>query len=468
MRKKSVSIQLQNISFDRLFVNGSASALFDKGQVHVPFALPGDIADVNVTSRIGNEYFGKISFFHEQSSLRQEASCKHFGICGGCQWQHINYDEQLKVKQSWVQNLFSDVIAKDSSFLQAIVPAPDPYFYRNKMEYTFSNRPWTEAVLEDKSQYKVEKNVVGFHVPGRFDKIMNVEKCFLQADPSNSIRDFIQKISFEKGYDHFDSRILKGFLRNLIIRCTHDGQFMVILSVGRDEPLWIEKILSGLKSNFPDLASIYYVINLKPNPTLSDQEHILFHGTPEITENINGLSFIIGPKSFFQSNTKQTESLYDLVLKMANPKKTDVIYDLYTGAGTIACVLASHCKEVIGIESVEEAVQNARMNAKKNDIMNAEFYSGDTKDLFTEKLFEKHGSPDIVVLDPPRPGLHEDVLASLLSESPEKIVYVSCNPETQLRDVNILRETYKVSLIAPVDMVPQTRHVENVILLEKR
>jgi 23S rRNA (uracil1939-C5)-methyltransferase len=335
------------------------------------------------------------------------------------------------------------------------------------MEYTFSNRPWVEGKEGDKSAFQVERNVVGFHVPGRFDKVLPVKKCYLQQDPSNAIRDHILEFSQTHGCDHFDNRTFSGFLRNVIIRCNRNREFMVILSFGRDVPEWSSLLLTSLREKFPSIISLYSVVNTKKNPTLLDQAHVLHSGTPYLVERICGCDFLVGPKSFFQSNAFQTEKLYQIVLDYAQLTSTDTVYDLYCGTGTIACVLAKHCRSVVGVELVMEAVEDANRNAEANKIGNVHFVTGDVKDVVEPAFSARFGKPDVVVVDPPRPGLHEDVIAVLLELAPSRIVYVSCNPETQKRDVQLLGTRYRLAKLKPVDMVPRTRHVENVVLLER-
>lgn len=468
MRRRPADIRLENLVFESVNVQAEGIARFEKGKIRVPFALKDEVSDVHLTSRIGDLFSGRMEKIHQKSSLRREPPCAHFGVCGGCQWQHVEYETECSIKQDWVHNLFSSLCSLDGTVVESFLPAADPYFYRNKMEYTFSNRPWIEARGEEKSAYRVERNVVGFHVPGRFDKILPVERCHLQQDPSNAIRDHILQLSQTHGFDHYDNRTFSGFLRNLIIRCTRRGEFMVILSFGKDVPEWSSLVMESLREKFPSITSLYSVLNMKRNPTLLDQPHIHHSGHLDLVEKIGGLDFLVGPKSFFQSNSPQMEKLYECVRDYSELSPGEIAYDLYCGTGTIACMLAKQCGSVVGVEVVAEAIEDAKRNADANGIGNAHFVSGDVKDILDPGFSEQYGKPDVVVVDPPRPGLHEDVIKVLLGLAPRKIVYVSCNPETQERDVRLLSSLYRLAKLRPVDMVPRTRHVENVVQLVKR
>jgi 23S rRNA (uracil1939-C5)-methyltransferase len=398
---------------------------------------------------------------------RQEPVCSHFGICGGCKWQMLPYHLQLKYKAKQVEDQLVRIGQLKLPLIRPIIGADQPEFYRNKMEYTFSNRRWltNEEIRSD--EVPEAEPALGLHVRGLFDKVVPVEKCWLQPDPANEIRDEVRRFSLEHGFTYFDLRKQTGLMRNLTIRCTTTGEWMVILSFHENDPKRIRMLMDHLVEKFPFLTSLVYVINPKRNDTIGDLEVITWHGRDHIIEEMEGLRFKISPKSFFQTNSQQVHRLYQVVREMAGLCGNEVVYDLYTGTGTIALFLSGQASKVIGIEYLPEAIEDARINADINGIANASFLTGDIKDTLGRALFEQYGSPDLIVLDPPRAGVHPDVIAAIRQAAPVRIVYVSCNPATQARDLALLADQYAIHEVQPVDMFPHTHHVENVALLVK-
>jgi 23S rRNA (uracil1939-C5)-methyltransferase len=433
--------------------------------IFVDLAAPGDIVDLQVTRKRKRYAEARILQFHKFSSGRIPPPCDHFGVCGGCKWQHIPYSEQIKFKQTQVVDALTRIAKVEINEIRPILGSAKEYFYRNKLEYAFSNRRWyshEELASGDKFD---NRNALGFHVPGMFDKIVNIEKCWLQPEPSNLIRNYIREYTDNHGLEYYDPRNRTGFLRNLLVRTCINGEVMVILSFFREDIQAREELLGSITEAFPELTSVMYTINDKANDTLYDLDIQTFKGRDYIIENLEDLSFRIGPKSFFQTNSLQSLELYRMVRELAELRGNELVYDLYTGTGTIALFLARHAGRVIGIESVPEAIADARINAGINGIINADFFSGDIKDLLTSEFLEQKGKPDIIITDPPRTGMHEAVIKTILEAKPLKIIYVSCNPATQARDVERLSGEYVVKTVQAVDMFPQTHHVENIILL---
>ncbi len=430
-------------------------------------AIPGDVVDVEIKRKRRKYREGRIVKFHNKSKLRVEPACEHFGICGGCSWQHMNYKDQLKFKQQTVANNLKKIGNITPKQVLPIIPADEIYMYRNKLEYTFSNSRWL-TVEEIKSGGEIvvsERNALGFHVPGRFDKVLNIENCHLQRDPSNAIRLATKAYVEENNLAFFDIRKQKGLLRNLIIRTTSTGEVMVVISFFRDYKTGIFGLLEHLKEQFEEITSLMYVINSKKNDTITDLEIISHIGPDHITEKIGKLKFKIGPKTFFQTNTSQAEKLFQTLLDFAQFTGNELVYDLYTGSGSIANFIASSVKKVIGLEYVPESIEDAVANSKLNKIKNTSYFAGDIKDTLTEEFIKKHGTPDVLITDPPRPGMHKDVVSKILEIGPEKIVYISCNSATQARDLALLSEKYTVEKSQAVDMFPHTTHIENVTLL---
>lgn len=434
--------------------------------VFVPYAMPGDVVDIQVTNKRKGFLEGKVIKYHERATEYREPFCSHFGMCGGCKWQHMPYTLQLKYKEKQVVDNLQRLGGLTAATVRPILGAPDERFYRNKLEYTFSSRRWLTDP-RPKNDLPHTKGL-GFHLPGMFDRILDIEKCHLQPDPSNEIRLAIRDYAIQNGYTFYDPREQHGLLRNLIIRNTLSGQWMVIVVFHQRDHDAIENLLGFIKQRFPLLHSIMYVINNKVNDTIGDQKFRLFEGSDHMVEEMGGLKFRIGPKSFFQTNSYQSLRLYETVRTFAGLTGKEIVYDLYTGTGTIALFLAAGSQKVVGVEYVEEAVADARINAEINDIGNVDFVSGDLAKMFDDRFVEAYGRPDVIVTDPPRAGMHPRVVERMLALAPERIVYVSCNPGTQARDLALLSADYELSEIQPVDMFPQTHHVENVALMVRK
>ncbi|MFB6307299.1 MAG: 23S rRNA (uracil(1939)-C(5))-methyltransferase RlmD [Flavobacteriales bacterium] len=433
--------------------------------VFVPGLVPGDVADIKITKKKKKYFEGKPVEFLEYSNRRKEAFCEHFELCGGCKWQHIPYEDQLYYKEKQVKDNLSRIGEIPPDNMEEILPSPKTEFYRNKLEYTFTNRRWLTKEEIDSGKTVESREGIGFHIPGQFDKIVDIRKCHLQPEPSNSIRLFIRRTAIDHGLEFFDVIKQKGFLRNLIIRTSTTGEVMVILVFFKEEAEKRKRLLNALKEEFPDITSICYIINSKKNDSIADQQVHAFKGRKFIVEELGGIKYRIGPKSFFQTNSYQAKQLYDLVTDYAELHGSEIVYDLYTGIGTIANYIAPKSKRVIGIESIEEAVEFGKKNSEDN---NTSFHAGDMTKLFNRKLFNKEGHPDVIIADPPRAGMHPKVTETILKAAPQKIVYVSCDPATQARDIHKMSEQYSVQRIRPVDMFPHTYHIENIVLLTKK
>jgi 23S rRNA (uracil1939-C5)-methyltransferase len=432
--------------------------------VFVEKCVPGDVVDIKIVRKQKNFMQGFPLKFHKESPLRIVARCNHFGTCGGCKWQCLPYELQLKYKHKQVVDQLKHLGKFDFPEPDFILQADEEYFYRNKLEYTFSNKRWLEQAEMDENEKDL--NGLGFHIPGMFDKILDIKHCYLQGGLSDNIRLIAKQIAIEMGLDFFDLREQVGFLRNLIIRSSATtSDLMVIVSFFKEMKDQIEFFLIELSVRFPEITSLMYVINGKKNDTISDLPVELFKGKAFITEEMEGIKFRIGPKSFFQTNSKQAYKLYALARDFAGLSGKEIVYDLYTGTGTIALFIAGMASRVIGIEYIEEAVRDARENALLNDIRNTSFFSGDMKDILNEDFIHRNGRPDVIILDPPRAGVHKNVTDAILLANAKKIVYVSCNAATQARDIQLLSGQYRVEKVQPVDMFPQTAHVENVVLL---
>lgn len=468
MRKKKSLPLLKNVEITGIAAEGKAIARHEDMVIFVPFAAPGDVMDVQVTKNRRRYMEGRAVAIHQFSDKRTEPFCEHFGICGGCKWQHLSYELQLEFKQQQVIDQFNRIGKFGFPNPEPILPSVNTRFYRNKLEYTFTNRRWlTEEEISAGDQI-ADFNAAGFHIPGRFDKVLDIKKCYLQSDPSNSIRLAIKDFARENNISFFDLVRQTGLLRTLIIRTSSTGEVMVILVFFYEDKEQIGSLLSHLAKIFPEITSLMYVINPKANDTISDLEVKLFTGIEYILEEMEGLRFKIGPKSFYQTNSLQALELYKIVREYASPKPHEVIYDLYTGTGTIASFISGHCLRVAGLEYVPEAIADANFNAELNNLDNIRFFAGDIKDLLTSSFIENNGAPHTVITDPPRTGMHPDVIEKLLEISPDKIVYVSCNAATQARDISLINEMYRVERLRAVDMFPHTQHIENVALLVKR
>ncbi len=463
-RKKPL---LHNLEMLEAVAEGKSLAKTEDKVVFVTNAVPGDIADVQIVKKRKAYMEGYATQFHKYSDKRSEPVCAHFGTCGGCKWQNLKYTEQLKAKEKTVIDQLTRIGGFEMPDVNPILESKEIYHYRNKLEFTFSNKRWLTPEEINSDQEIDRGNALGFHVPGKFDKIVDIEECHLQASPSNDIRLKVREIAVREGFEFFDLREQSGLMRNIIIRTSSTGEIMVIVIFFQRNMDAIELLMSELFEAFPNISSLMYVINEKKNDTIFDLDVHLFKGKDFIEEKMENLTFKIGPKSFYQTNSKQAYELYQVVRKMADVKGNEIIYDLYTGTGTIAQFMAGNAKFVYGIEYVEAAVEDAKENAKANNLENTFFEAGDMKDILSTSAVEKFGKPDIIITDPPRAGMHEDVVNTLLQLQAPKIVYVSCNPATQARDLQLLTSDYKVKEIQPVDMFPHTHHVENVVLLER-
>ena len=467
-RKRRALPLLEDIEVVDVAAEGKAIAKVDGLTLFVPFAAPGDRVDIQLTRKRKHFAEGRVIRFRSYSDRRVEPPCTHFGVCGGCKWQHLPYEDQLKFKQKQVKDNLERIGKVELPELMPILGAPSPFFYRNKLEFTFSNKRWlTDQEVESGKSFN-NWNSLGFHVPGRFDKVLDIRKCWLQDNRSNQVRNAIREFCFKHGYTFFDLREQSGLMRTLIIRNSSLGEWMVIVVFYEDDAEKREKLMNFIAGEFPWITSLLYVVNQKANDTIFDQEVVTWAGREFITEEMEGLRFKVGPKSFFQTNSEQAHRLYDVVRRFARLTGEERVYDLYTGTGTIALFIARNAREVIGIEQVEEAIADARENARLNEIENARFFVGDMKELLTEDFIREQGRPDVIITDPPRVGMHGDVIKAILSTQPVRIVYVSCNPATQARDLALLDSQYKVEGVQPVDMFPHTHHVENVVLLVRR
>lgn len=439
--------------------------------IFVPYVVPGDVVDLQV-KRKKNHYAEAVAVkFHEKSPLRTEPFCSHFGVCGGCKWQCLSYEEQLKYKQKQVFDNLTRIGKVELPEFRPILGSEKTRFYRNKLEFTFSNKRWlTEEEVKQNVKYD-QMNAVGFHIPGAFDKVLAIDKCWLQDDISNQIRNAVRDYAYAHNFPFFDLRTQEGLLRNIMIRTSSTGELMVVLQckVTDDEGRRkMEEILQFMADSFPQITSLMYVINNKCNDTIGDLDVEVFKGNDHIFEEMEGLRFKVGPKSFYQTNSEQAYNLYKVAREFAGLTGNELVYDLYTGTGTIANFVARQARKVVGIEYVPEAIEDAKVNSDLNGIDNTLFYAGDMKDILTNDFIAEHGRPDVIITDPPRAGMHNDVIDVILAAEPKRIVYVSCNPATQARDLQLLDGKYKVTAVQPVDMFPHTHHVENVVQLERR
>ena len=469
MRKKPI---LEQVRVEGIAAEGKALARVDDKVVFVPGVAPGDVVDIRITRKKKSFMEGVAIHFHEYSKDRVEPFCEYFGTCGGCKWQHLPYPLQLKFKQQQVVDNMERIAKVELPEIQSIIGSKNDILYRNKLEFTFSDTRWLTKVEIENSD-ALNRNGLGFHIPGRFDKVLDIEKCYLQEEPSNKIRNWLRSYAIKNGLPFYNLKTHEGYLRIAIIRTATSGQSMVILQVAQDKPEWLTPLLDALIAEFPEVTSLNYVINNKRNETFHDLPVHNYSGEPFIEEYMTiqenkpeKLIFQIGPKSFYQTNSTQAYELYKIARSYAGLTGSELVYDLYTGTGTIANFVAHQAKKVIGLEYVEAAIEDAKINSSINKITNTDFYAGDIKDLLNEAFIDNHGKPDVIISDPPRAGMHPDVIEMLLRVAAPRIVYVSCNPATQARDLALLDEKYKVVKLQPVDMFPQTHHVENVALLE--
>ncbi|MFM6977007.1 MAG: 23S rRNA (uracil(1939)-C(5))-methyltransferase RlmD [Sphingobacteriaceae bacterium] len=465
MKKVPADLQfLENIAVIDIAEQGKGVGKHQDLVIFIEKAVPGDVVNVQITRIKKNLAEAKITEFIQRSANRAEPFCEHFGTCGGCKWQHLSYESQTRFKQKTVLDALQRLGQVDVSKAEPILGSAQTQYYRNKLEFTFSNKRW----LDDSDMANRENlslDALGFHVPGRFDKILDINHCYLQGDPSNAIRNAVREYTLKHQLSYYDLRNHEGALRNLIVRTSSTGELMVIVVFAYADKKEVKGLMQHLKDSFPHITSLLYILNQKRNDTIFDQEIEVFAGRDHIFEEMEGLKFKIGAKSFYQTNSAQAYELYKITRDFAGLNANDLVYDLYTGAGTIANFVARQVKKVIGIEYVPSAIEDAVINSKLNGIANTDFYAGDMKDILTPEFIAQHGKPDVVITDPPRAGMHADVVARLLEMAPAKIVYVSCNAATQARDIALLQEKYSVARIRPVDMFPQTQHVENVALL---
>lgn len=447
---------------------GKAIGKYNDVVVFVPQVIPGDVVNVQVNKMRKNYMEAFVTKLVTPSPKRVAAQCEHFGVCGGCKWQHLPYTLQLEYKHKQVVDQLTRIGKVYIPEISPIVGSEKIFEYRNKLEYTFSSKRWitNEEVASGAEIY--QPNALGFHIPGMFDKVLDINKCHLQAEPSNAIRLSVRQFAIDNGYEFFDIRSQVGFLRNLIIRTASTGEVMVIVVFYYNDEEKRNALMNHLKVTFPQITSLQYIINTKGNDSITDQEVVTFAGKDHIIEEMEGLKFKVGPKSFYQTNSEQAYVLYKITRDFAGLTGNEVVYDLYTGTGTIANFVAAKAKKVVGVEYVPEAIEDAKVNSGLNGIENTTFYAGDMKDVLNDKFIAENGRPDVIILDPPRAGIHEDVANTILRAKPQRIVYVSCNPATQARDLALLGDDYDVKKVQPVDMFPHTHHVENVVLLDRK
>ena len=468
MRRKK-NKEFNNITIERVGSKGKSIGTADDGKtIIIDGGAPGDLVNILTTKQRKSYYQGKITEFHKYSDIRTTPKCEHFGICGGCKWQHIKYEEQLKFKEVEVKN---NLLRIGNLTLPKITPikgAANNYFYRNKMEYSFSDSRWL-SLDEIKSKKIIkEKNALGFHIPGMWNKVVDINKCWLQVDITNTLRNSIKDFSIKNNIPFFNHSSQTGDLRTLMIRTTSTNEVMVLVQFYSDNKKNRELLLDFLIEEFPKINSLLYVVNNKANDTIYDQEVKTYYGNSFITEKMEGLEFKINAKSFYQTNSDQAYELYKIVREISDLKSTDIVYDLYTGTGTIALFISKNVKKVVGIEAVPDAIAAAKENAINNKILNTDFHVGDMKSVFNNDFIKLNGNPDVIITDPPRDGMHKKVIQQIKNISPKKIVYVSCNSATQARDLELLKDEYNIINLQAVDMFPQTHHVENVVLLKKK
>ncbi|MGL4411884.1 MAG: 23S rRNA (uracil(1939)-C(5))-methyltransferase RlmD [Bacteroidales bacterium] len=466
--KKKAPLLWSEVEITDVAAEGKAIARIDDLVVFVPFAAPGDVVDLQCTRKKKSFAEAKVTKFHKLSPFRTEPFCSHFGTCGGCKWQHLAYSEQLRYKQEEVESNLRRIGKVELPEFEPILGSDKTKYYRNKLEFTFSNKRWrTYEEIGSETQF-TNPDALGFHIPGCFDKVLDVDNCYLQTELSDEIRLEVRRFCLENEYPFFDLRNQEGLMRTLMIRTTSTGELMVIVIFACEDQERRIALMEHLAERFPQITALMYCINEKRNDTIGDQEIVVFKGSEAIYEEMEGLKFKIGPKSFYQTNSDQAYELYKITREFAGLTGEENVYDLYTGTGTIANFVAHQAKAVVGVEYVPEAIEDAIFNSQNNGITNTTFYAGDMKDILNEEFIEKHGKPDVIITDPPRAGMHEDVVNTILFAAPKRIVYVSCNSATQARDLALLDVDYKVTRVRPVDMFPHTHHVENVVLLERR
>ena len=468
MSRRRVDLLLENVQIENVAAEGKALAHVDGMVVFVDFAVPGDIVDIQVTKKKKNYMEGFIKRIVKPSEDRLEPFCEHFGVCGGCRWQPLPYSMQLEAKRQQVEDQLVRIGHLEVPEIRPTLPSEKIQEYRNKLEFSASCRRWVLSGEDPDAIPETDRMGLGFHVGKFFDKVLDIKQCHLQAEPSNAIRLFIKKFCIENGYEFYNIRENHGFFRNMFVRTNEAGDVMLIVCFAKDDKPRIQALLDAVYAEFSQISSLYYVVNEKLNDSISDLSPVLYKGLPYIEEQMEGLRFKIGPKSFYQTNSLQAYRLYSTAREFAALTGNEVVYDLYTGTGTIAQFVSGKASKVIGIEYVPEAIEDAKANAKANGISNCEFFAGDMKDVLNEEFIKKHGRPDVIILDPPRAGIHPSVADVILNAAPQRMVYVSCNPASQARDLAILCRDYKIDAVQPVDMFPHTMHVENVVALTRR
>lgn len=466
-RRNKERVILENVEIQSVAAEGKALARVDNMVVFMPYGAPGDIVDVQILKKRKQHAEGRIVRYVKYSDERCQPFCEHFGVCGGCQWQHLPYEAQLRHKQQQVLDNLKHIAKVELPECRPILGSENIKHYRNKLEFTFSDKPWrtAEEMASEVDFATLDQHALGFHIPGMFDKVLDIKHCYLQETFSDELRLFIRRFCVEHDYEFFNLRQQEGLMRNMIVRTASTGEKMLIVVFYRDEKEKIQALMQAIADEFPQITSLLYVINNKGNDTIFDRDIHVFKGRDYIMEQMENLQFKIGPKSFYQTNSAQAYRLYSVVREMADLQCDELVYDLYTGTGTIANFVSAKARQVIGVEYVPEAIEDAKVNADINHIDNTLFFAGDVKDIVNDAFIEKYGRPDVLITDPPRAGMHTDVINTILKARPRKIVYVSCNPATQARDINLLDVAYRVDAIQPVDMFPHTQHVENVLCL---
>ncbi len=467
-RKRKELPVIQDVEITGVAAEGNAIARVGEMVVFIPYGAPGDVADVQLTRKKRSYAEGRIVRMVSPSEARCEPRCEHFGVCGGCRWQHLPYEVQLEWKGRQVRDALERIAKVELPEIRPVLGSREIWEYRNKMEYTFSNRRWLTWEQVQSGEEVAGRDAAGFHIPGAFDKVLDIRRCHLQDDLSNRLRIFIKNFGHDHGYEFYDLKAQKGLLRTLMVRIASTGDVMAVMQFGCDDREKITALMDAVKEEFPEITSLMYLVNTKVNDTMGDQDILLWSGKPYIEEEMEGLRFRVGPKSFYQTNSRQAYELYKVARDFAGLTGDELVYDLYTGTGTIANFIARQARHVIGIEYVEDAIRDAKLNAAVNGLANTEFYAGDMKDVLTDEFVAEHGRPDVMIVDPPRAGMHDDVVRVILNAAPRRIVYVSCNPATQARDLSALDCSYRVTAVQPVDMFPHTHHVENVVCLERR
>lgn len=467
-RKRKELPVVENVEITGVAAEGKSIARVDDMVVFIPYGAPGDVVNIKLDKKKRSYAEAHIVDMVKPSPDRVTPACEHFGVCGGCKWQHIPYESQLRYKRDQVVDALTRIAKVEIPEVNPTLGSKETFCYRNKLEYTFSCKCWITFEDLHSGREIADRNALGFHIPGAFDKVLDIKKCWLQDDLSNRIRLFVRQYALAKGYEFYDIKAQQGLMRTLMVRIASTGEVMLIVVFARPEQEKIDDLMGAIAAEFPEITSLLYVVNQKVNDTIADQEVFTYRGRDYINEEMEGLQFRIGPKSFYQTNSHQAYELYKVARRMACLKPDDLVYDLYTGTGTIANFVARQVKKVVGIEYVPEAIADAKLNSEVNGIDNTIFFAGDMKDVLTDGFIEEHGRPDVMIIDPPRAGMHEDVVNVILNARPERIVYVSCNPATQARDLALMDSLYRVEEVQPVDMFPHTHHVENVVRMTRR